>query len=412
MTGLEIALLIVGIIIFIASFIFASVSDKKGSENNVSAELSNKQKEDIKNQILTVFDEQMDALKEKTEVGLDKISAQKMNEMTEYSNTILSEINRNHSEVMFLYDMLNEKKKEINTTVRDLNVVKKELIAENAKATAAEAVQSAPIPATPHTSAPAADTPVVSTARSVTIPRASESAQGTSGTTLRRPVTKLNTSEDASGQTPEAESKPATPASVKSEKESSARKGSLSGETYSAPESAPADTAESRAASAAVPKKEPEPVYVPLEEADDVIVATVPDTKEKKRKGKAVKPILQIDFENMDKDKNPKTRAARGAKATVDQTAAEGTNADTEYVPEKPKSTRKTAKTAAARAKNTIMNETEREENKPGDSTNMSRNDQILEMSRQGKSNMEIAKTLGMGVGEVKLVVDLFKGGR
>lgn len=33
-------------------------------------------------------------------------------------------------------------------------------------------------------------------------------------------------------------------------------------------------------------------------------------------------------------------------------------------------------------------------------------------MSRAGKSNMEIAKTLGIGTGEVKLVVDLFKGGR
>lgn len=34
-----------------------------------------------------------------------------MLEMNEYSDTILQEINRNHNEVMFLYDMLNEKKK-------------------------------------------------------------------------------------------------------------------------------------------------------------------------------------------------------------------------------------------------------------------------------------------------------------
>ena len=73
------------------------------------------------------------------------MSARKMNEMNEYSETILGEINRNHNEVMFLYDMLNEKKKEINNTVRDLNIVKKELMAENAKAAyAAQSVKEEP----------------------------------------------------------------------------------------------------------------------------------------------------------------------------------------------------------------------------------------------------------------------------
>ena len=37
-------------------------------------------------------------------------------------------------------------------------------------------------------------------------------------------------------------------------------------------------------------------------------------------------------------------------------------------------------------------------------------NDIILEMKRNGMSIMEIAKELGLGVGEVKLVVDLYQG--
>lgn len=36
-------------------------------------------------------------------------------------------------------------------------------------------------------------------------------------------------------------------------------------------------------------------------------------------------------------------------------------------------------------------------------------NERILELYRQGKSKVEIAKELGLGVGEVKLVIDLFK---
>ena len=35
-------------------------------------------------------------------------------------------------------------------------------------------------------------------------------------------------------------------------------------------------------------------------------------------------------------------------------------------------------------------------------------NDRILALYRQGKSSVDIAKTLGLGVGEVKLVIDLF----
>ena len=38
-------------------------------------------------------------------------------------------------------------------------------------------------------------------------------------------------------------------------------------------------------------------------------------------------------------------------------------------------------------------------------------NEQILALHKAGKSNMAIARELGLGIGEVKLVIDLFKGG-
>ena len=37
-------------------------------------------------------------------------------------------------------------------------------------------------------------------------------------------------------------------------------------------------------------------------------------------------------------------------------------------------------------------------------------NDRILSLHKQGVSNVDIAKELGLGVGEVKLVISLFKG--
>lgn len=123
MSAIEITLLIAGIIVFVVSFVFTSKSDKPDAK----AELTQRQREDIENQVLNLVQEQLSDVSEKNEIELDRISNIKMNEMNEYAETILGEINRNHNEVMFLYDMLNEKKKEVNNTVRDLNIARKQL---------------------------------------------------------------------------------------------------------------------------------------------------------------------------------------------------------------------------------------------------------------------------------------------
>lgn len=125
MTALEVSLLIIGVIVFVISFIFASKMDSYDEERKI--ELTEKHKAEIEKQVKTVLYDQIEYIKEKTEIELDKLSNVKMNEMNEYSNTILSEINRNHNEVMFLYDMLNEKKKEVNNAIRDISSIKKEL---------------------------------------------------------------------------------------------------------------------------------------------------------------------------------------------------------------------------------------------------------------------------------------------
>lgn len=127
MSGLEMVLLIIGLIFIIASFIFSERFDKETKSESVKYELSEKQKDDIKNQIVTVFDDEIEQIKESTEAALDKLSNQKIMELSEYSETVLADINKNHQEVMFLYEMLNEKKKEVKNTVRDINLVQKEI---------------------------------------------------------------------------------------------------------------------------------------------------------------------------------------------------------------------------------------------------------------------------------------------
>ena len=134
MTALEIVLLLIGIICVAASFIFFMRFDGPENVQSVNVSLSDKQKEAIKGQISSVFKEQTDELTRNVEVNtkdaLEHLSNEKIKELSEYSDTVLAEINKNHTEVMFLYDMLNEKSKEVHNNIRDLNL-------------AAEAVQEA-----------------------------------------------------------------------------------------------------------------------------------------------------------------------------------------------------------------------------------------------------------------------------
>lgn len=126
MTALEIILLLIGIICVAASFIFFMKVDGPEKASDVSVELSDKQKEEIKKQISAAYQEQMDEMtdkvKENTESALEKLSNQKIQELSEYSDTVLADINKNHNEVMFLYDMLNEKSKEVHNNIRDINI--------------------------------------------------------------------------------------------------------------------------------------------------------------------------------------------------------------------------------------------------------------------------------------------------
>ena len=130
MTALEIILLLIGVICVAVSFIFFIKVDGPEKSQDINVKLSERQKEDIKTQISTVFREQASAMtqtvEDRTRDALEKLSNQKINELAEYSDTVLGEINKNHSEVMFLYDMLNEKNKEVHNNIRDLqNALKK-----------------------------------------------------------------------------------------------------------------------------------------------------------------------------------------------------------------------------------------------------------------------------------------------
>lgn len=122
MTGMEIALLILGIIVFIASFIVPETmytpdeETVKLSDEKINEMVDGKIR-DAKDQIQDTIDETISYAMEKAERSLERVSNEKITAVSEFSETVLSDINKNHQEVMFMYDMLHDKQKNLRETV-------------------------------------------------------------------------------------------------------------------------------------------------------------------------------------------------------------------------------------------------------------------------------------------------------
>lgn len=127
---MEIVLLAVGGIVFLVSFFIpdrkeASGENKKLAEDEMK-KLVNQELESIKGHVDDVVEEAVAYAIEKTERSLERLSNEKIMAVSEYSDTVLAEIHKNHEEAMFLYDMLNNKHTNIKNTVSEINRTMKE----------------------------------------------------------------------------------------------------------------------------------------------------------------------------------------------------------------------------------------------------------------------------------------------
>ena len=122
MTGMEIALLILGIIVFSVNFVVPETmytpdeETVKLSEDKINEMVDGKIR-DAKDQIQDTIDETISYAMEKAERSLERVSNEKITAVSEFSETVLSDINKNHQEVMFMYDMLHDKQKNLRETV-------------------------------------------------------------------------------------------------------------------------------------------------------------------------------------------------------------------------------------------------------------------------------------------------------
>ena len=152
MSPLEIALLIAGALIFLLSFLIPVRQEESGEDIRelVDAEVKKRVEQEVdalRGHVDDVVDEAVEYAQEKTQRSLERITNEKIMAVNEYSDTVLEEINKNHKEVMFLYDMLNDKQEGLQETVesaREAARVMEETTREAARAKEETAAESAP----------------------------------------------------------------------------------------------------------------------------------------------------------------------------------------------------------------------------------------------------------------------------
>lgn len=147
MNWMEAALLILGIGAFVASFIIPEKKEnEKAQEIDVELirKLIEKEMEAAKTRVTEVVDETLEYAVEKTERASERISNEKIMAISEYSETVLADMNKTHQEIMFLYDMLNDKHENLKETAKQVDKQAKEAEEKaNAAATALAAKEEA-----------------------------------------------------------------------------------------------------------------------------------------------------------------------------------------------------------------------------------------------------------------------------
>ena len=472
MTALEIILLIAGVLCVVVSFL---VNDGSSENSNTGdeqlKELTEQDKERLRRQIDEILEEKISNISEKTEAQLDKISNTKILEMNDYAETIMGEINRNHNETVFLYDMLNEKAKEVKSTVKDVNIAKREVAKmqyestitteeanieeqkgvkpENRKLESKnpENRKSAAVYGNGNPTGAQANGIIASGAKLQQASNTDAAARRSAGTGFshnghskdlakerlielvrkstenskelqRTAQLKVEPLKAAPAPKPEATAKEAKPA-VKA----------------AAPKAAESEKAEKVAAPKAVEKEETgKTVASKVAEKEETVKTAGSKVSEKEVTGKPAAQKVTESSEAAGRIEAPKDTESKKAekdtdskpvekeatvktvalKAVESEKAEKAEKATAPKISEsekavKPKTTRKKTAKKTTEAESVEQNQPEDINVNIQFDKSVSKNEAIIDMYKQGMSNKEIAKQLNLGIGEVKLVIDLFK---
>ena len=326
----EIVLIVAGFAAIIIGYLLPAgkdldEEDKVLMEREIR-ELVRREVEDQKETIENMVDDTVDNSLDRTERAMERISNEKMSAIGEYSDTVINDIHKNHDEVMFMYDMLNDKHKNLTNVVSE--VTKKADEAKqtvlDAQITAKEAKQATEASVISPEVAKPVEIPKEERVRAVLIDEVDNKLSG-----IRIPYT---------------EKKVVTPS----------------------------------------PATEPDDTPVPINN-DNTSGGYANERNLKDRREFDDIPAKVISSDDLS--------GLHVIGGSSDEQAP-ATNSKVVPITE--------AVRVEGKMKNPDKNMQELTANDPA-----SQNKQIIEMHKQGKSNMVIARELGLGIGEVKLVIDL-----
>ena len=388
MGATEIILIVIGVAIFLLGYLMPARKKDLDEEVQLISEdeirkLIAGEADHIKDKIADIVDETVSYSIEKTERAMERLTNEKIMAINEYSDTVLEEIHKNHKEVVFLYDMLNDKHDNLTATVSEATAtsdgVKQTL--KDAEVTVHEAMDKADevLRAVDEASARiqdvlrAADDAVKGVWDAQNAARvAREAAQE-----AIRIASEL-TEGSAVNRAEKAEAVADTHDLYDALADADADAGETVEEQAPAQKKAAVQTEEETVSNEFNPiiPKRVEIIHEPDEEADEDDGQDMPTS--------AAFASMGIFAPKSEAEKAPRRRF--GIRRGVGEGSVGNHETDT------------AGETAPA---------TDLQFDKDNGRNS---NDRILDLHKAGKSNIAIAKELGLGLGEVKLVIDLFEG--
>ena len=130
MTVMGIVLLIAGALLFVASFVLPDRGNDGGKSSKAMGlkldRMIDERIEQVKGRLSDVASTAREEEELKAKRELERLTNEKIMAIDDYSKVVLEEIEKNHKEVMFLYDMLDNKTADVKNTIRKADAVKRE----------------------------------------------------------------------------------------------------------------------------------------------------------------------------------------------------------------------------------------------------------------------------------------------
>ncbi len=373
---IEIVLIIIGAGVFLLGYLLPAGKKDADEEVQLISEaeirkLVEGETETVREKVSDIVDETIGYSIEKTERAMERVANEKIMAVNEYSDTVLEEINKNHKEVSFLYDMLNDKHDTLMADIGSANQVVEEIrqTVRDAEITAGETAKKA---------------------------KAAEEAAEDALMKIRHAESSAREAQDAVQE--------AVQSVMGAVEDTRTDLWSI----HSAGAYSPEVVEEVQASRVFPALEEEEEIYEPsvtMEPAPEEMPGASGKVQEEADfqpiKARRVEIIHEPEADYVAEEPELSTSAAFAEMGIFGNREPEGSR---EFG---------NSREFGGRRERTPVQEEQRGVDirfAQGKDNGRNSNERILELHKAGKSNMAIAKELGLGLGEVKLVIDLFEG--